>query len=151
MDLQTSGTITQSGAIGISGAIPDSKPSQDNKSLYILVKFNEILNDKNGINRFFRLNVISRQEYSSKLLATFDKYALFLFNTPLFTEDFWFEYSSSRKEKCQSSYKLSGRDFNEPANFMLDLVFQDKPSSDITKIGIVEELFSLALLIPTDK
>lgn len=106
--------------------------------------------EKNGINRFFRLTT-SKQEYASKLLASFDKYALFSFTTPFFTDDFWFEYTSSRKEKCQTSYKLNGKDFNEPVNFMLDLVFVDKPNSDIAKIGIVEELYTLTLLIPTDK
>ena len=153
MDLQTSGTITQSGAIGMSGVISDSKPSQSKKQFYVLVKFNELLYEKNGIGKYIQLVVNSKQQYTSKLLATFDKYALFGFNTPLFTEDFWFQYSSSRKEKGVTSYRLCGNDFNQPANFMLDLPFGEynKHGSDIARIGTVEELYSIGLLIPTDK
>ena len=98
-----------------------------------------------------RLLTETRQEFTPKVVATFDDYALFSFSVPMISEAFWFEYTSSRREKCLTSYKLQGKDFCEPATFLLDFVFLPKPDPDIVKMGIVEELCTLALMIPNDK
>jgi len=85
--------------------------------------------------------------------STFDKYALYCFTIqqPLTEEYFWFEYNSSRYEKNQRSIQCPTKDFNQPVNYMLNMIFESSSRDpDIVRMHMVEELCTLALMVPND-
>lgn len=105
-----------------------------------------------SLSKYLKVRTSTKREYPCNAVGNFDCYALYLANCPVSVDDYiWFEFSVSRDVKIHKSYRIEGKDFPDPTNFMLGLIFETHYEPEIVKMTHVEELCALALMLPTDK